>query len=89
MQQKVTSALDDLIIGRFQNVKPLGDGLNELKFTVGGGLRVYFAEDGDDIILLLGGGKKDSQSRDIKNARNRLADYLEGKEAEDEKTTDG
>lgn len=88
LQQKVTSALDDLTIGRRQNMKPLGDGLSELKFRVGGGLRIYFAEDGDDIILLLGGGKKDDQSREIDNARNRLADYLERKEEDDEETTD-
>ncbi|MBL6783902.1 MAG: hypothetical protein ISQ24_02495 [PS1 clade bacterium] len=52
----------------------------ELKIHAGGGLRVYFAEDGNEIILLLGGGAKDGQSRDIKNARNRLTDYEMRKE---------
>ena len=45
-------------------------------------MRVYFAEDGDDIILLVGGGQKDSQIRDIENSRKRLVDYMARKERE-------
>ena len=54
--------------------------LFEMRNIPAGGLRVYFAEDGDEIILLLGGGQKDSQTRDIENASNRLVDYLTRKE---------
>lgn len=77
---KVTAAIQNLENGNFSHVKNLTNDLFELKIHAGGGLRVYFAEDGNEIILLLGGGAKDGQSRDIKNARNRLTDYEMRKE---------
>lgn len=79
---KVKDALDKLANAKSVNSKPLKDGLSEIKINYGGGLRVYYAKDGEQIILLLGGGAKDSQSRDIENARNRLADYEMRKEQE-------
>lgn len=77
---KVTAAIQNLENGNTGNVKSLKNDLFELKIFAAGGLRIYFAQDGEDIILLLGGGAKGSQSRDIENARNRLADYLTRKE---------
>lgn len=48
----------------------------EFKFDFGSGYRVYFAVDGDEIILLLMGGDKSSQRRDIEKARQYWTDYL-------------
>lgn len=79
---KVKDTLDKLANGKTVTTKFLGNGLSEIKINYGGGLRVYYAKDGEQIILLLGGGAKDSQSRDIENARNRLADYEMRKEQE-------
>lgn len=55
--------------GGKKNIKPLGDGVFEIKVNYGPGFRVYFAEEGNSIILLLLGGNKKTQSRDIITAK--------------------
>ena len=86
-REKVTTAITRLQTGRSVNRKALKRRLIEIKIS-SGGLRAYFAEDGKEIILLLGGGKKGSQKRDIENSRKRLAEYLSRKEQTDDTTTD-
>jgi putative addiction module killer protein len=54
--------------GNFGDHKPVGEGVNELRINKGPGLRVYYGEHGTNIVLLLGGGDKSTQQRDIKNA---------------------
>ena len=54
--------------------------LFEIKIPHGPGLRVYFGEDGDKIILLLVGGDKRSQSRDIKKAKEYWSNYVKQKQ---------
>ena len=58
-----------------KNIKPLKDGVFEIKIFYGPGLRVYFAEDGENIILLLIGGNKSSQNSDIKKAKTYWRSY--------------
>lgn len=53
----------------------MGGGVNELRFFFGAGYRVYFAEDGDTIVVLLCGGDKDSQPRDIQQAQAYWQEY--------------
>ena len=60
--------------GEFGDAKNWGDGLAELRFSFGPGFRVYFIEDGDTIIILVGGGDKSSQERDIRKARAAIAE---------------
>ncbi|PID44466.1 MAG: hypothetical protein CSB48_01900 [Proteobacteria bacterium] len=51
------------------DVKPVGEGVSELGIHYGKGYRVYFKKTGNTIILLLCGGNKDTQQRDIKKAK--------------------
>lgn len=58
-----------LQLGNPGDVEPVGEGVSELKINYGPGYRVYFKRDGDRLILLLCGGDKSSQDRDIKEAK--------------------
>ncbi|MBL4855399.1 UNVERIFIED_ORG: putative addiction module killer protein [Idiomarina abyssalis] len=65
---RIISHINRLIEGSSCDVKPIGHGLSELRMHFGSGYRVYFYEDQGVLILLLAGGDKKSQSRDIKKA---------------------
>lgn len=69
--------MDRVEIGNYGDYKPLGDGVYELKLHFGSGYRVYFAEDGDIIVILLCGGDKSSQSKDIEVAKAYWKELLE------------
>ncbi len=61
-----------LSLGNFGDVKPVGGGVSELRISYGPGYRVYFARRGHDLVILLAGGDKSTQSADIKAARGLL-----------------
>ena len=68
----ITAKVFELRAGNFNRCKSLGGGLYELKLFFGAGYRVYFARVGDQILLLLGGGTKNTkgeQQRDILKAK--------------------
>ena len=73
---RIRTRIDRIEEGNLGQYKALGIGLFELKFDFGSGYRVYFAIDGDKIILLLTGGDKGSQRKDIEKAREYWTDYL-------------
>jgi putative addiction module killer protein len=73
---RIRARIDRIEAGNFGNYKALGTGLFEFKFDYGPGYRVYFAIDGNEIILLLSGGDKGSQRRDIEKAREYWINYL-------------
>lgn len=79
---KVTTALVRLEGGNTSNVKKLGGGVNELKIDFGPGYRVYFGYDGPKVAILLAGGTKKRQDKDIVIAKKRWADYRERKKKE-------
>ena len=59
----------------FGDAKSLGGGIYELRITEGKAYRIYYARDGGEIVLLLCGGNKLGQSKDIKQARQYWSDY--------------
>lgn len=58
-----------LSLGNFGDVKPLGSGISELRIDHGPGYRLYFLQRGTEIVVLLAGGDKGSQSQDIHTAK--------------------
>jgi putative addiction module killer protein len=55
-------------LGNFGDAKPVGEGVSELRVDYGPGYRVYFLRRGETLVVLLGGGDKRTQSRDIQRA---------------------
>ena len=66
-------------LGNLGDHKSVGGGVWEARLTFGPGYRIYFGRDGESIILLLLGGTKASQARDIRRAQEFWRDYLEAK----------
>jgi putative addiction module killer protein len=69
----IASRLDRLAFGNPGDVKPVGQGVSELRIDYGPGYRLYFKQRGKEIIVLLCGGEKKTQERDIRTAK-RLAE---------------
>jgi putative addiction module killer protein len=66
---KIRIRIDRLALGHFGDVKPVGEGLSELRINCGPGYRVYFVQRGLVLIILLCGGDKASQANDIGKAK--------------------
>lgn len=77
--RRVRKAVAKLEAGLRPNVKSVGKGVHEAKIDFGPGYRAYFAFDGTELILLLGGGEKHGQDDDIAAAQKRWADYKQRK----------
>lgn len=80
MRARIVKRLERVSLGNYGDVKAIGAGVSELRLHFGPGYRVYLAEDGDRIVVLLTGGDKGSQSRDIEIAQEYWKDYLDAKE---------
>ena len=72
---KVAVALARLEQGNLSNAKGVGEGVLEYRIDWGPGYRVYFGRDGDTLVILLTGGTKQRQQRDIEGAKASWADY--------------
>jgi putative addiction module killer protein len=72
---KVATALARISLGNFSNIEGVGSGVFEYKLDYGPGYRIYFGKDGEKLVILLGGGTKRRQQRDINAALANWQDY--------------
>ena len=72
---RINARLARLEVGNFGDSKPVGEGVLELRLTFGAGYRIYCGLDGDKLVVLLSGGDKSSQEKDIKFAQDYWSDY--------------
>jgi putative addiction module killer protein len=72
---KVATALTRISLGNLSNVKGVGSGVFEYKVDVGPGYRIYLGKDGETLVILLAGGTKQRQQRDINSALANWQDY--------------
>jgi putative addiction module killer protein len=77
MQAAVDSRLARVRAGNFGDHKSVGAGVFELRINAGPGLRVYYGEYRGQIAILLGGGDKSTQTRDINRAKQLWCQWLE------------
>ena len=78
----MTAAIEQMEAGNLSNVRSVGRGVLEYRIHFGPGYRIYFGRDGDTLIILLGGGTKTRQHRDIENARALWQEYRRHKRRE-------
>jgi putative addiction module killer protein len=72
----IVSRLDRLAFGHFGDAEPVGKGVSELRIHYGPGYRIYFQQRGNTIIVLLCGGDKSTQVRNIKTALRLAGEYF-------------
>ncbi|MDO8932687.1 MAG: type II toxin-antitoxin system RelE/ParE family toxin [Rhodocyclaceae bacterium] len=65
---RIQVRIDRAELGNFGDCAPVGEGVSEMRIHVGPGYRVYFVERGMEIVILLAGGDKTTQAKDIKTA---------------------
>ena len=66
---RIDNRIRRMSLGNLGDVRPVGEGVSEVRIDYGPGYRVYFMQRGETLIVLLAGGDKDSQVRDIRRAR--------------------
>ena len=76
-RSRVLMRIDHLIHGNPGNYRNLTQGVSELKVDVGPGYRIYYSKRGDRLLLLLAGGDKATQARDIAKALELNRNYVE------------
>ena len=80
---KVATALVRMEQGNLSNAQGVGGGILETKIHFGPGYRIYFGRDGETLVILLGGGTKRQQQKDIEIAKDRWRDYKRRKKKQE------
>jgi putative addiction module killer protein len=76
-KQAINAHIRRISMGNFGDNKPVGNGVSELRIDYGPGYRIYFIRQGDAIVILLCGGDKSTQGRDIEAAKEIAANLEE------------
>ncbi len=76
---KVRRSVARMEFGNFGDAKPVGKGVIERRIDFGPGYRIYFGRDGDELVILIAGGTKKRQQKDIETAQSYWADYKDRK----------
>jgi putative addiction module killer protein len=71
---KILTRIQRLELGNAGDVRPVGNGISEMRIDYGPGYRVYYKQTGKEIVLLLCGGDKSTQNKDIKHAKELAAE---------------
>jgi putative addiction module killer protein len=72
---RILQRIDRIALGNFGDCEPVGEGVHELRIAYGPGYRIYFGNDGKQLVILLCGGTKRQQGKDIKKAKEYWEDY--------------
>jgi putative addiction module killer protein len=72
---RIEARLKRVSYGNLGDVRPVGEGVSELRMTFGSGYRIYFGQRGNEFVILLCGGDKGSQSGDIETAKGYWLDF--------------
>lgn len=72
---RILSRLDRVQHGNLGECEPVGQGVSEMKIHYGPGYRIYFIASGSELIVLLGGGDKSTQAKDIRDAVKLAKEY--------------
>jgi putative addiction module killer protein len=75
IQARIRERLRRIELGNFGDHRSIGDGIFELRLHFGSGYRIYYGQSGDEIVLLLAGGDKSTQERDIQRVKYYWHDY--------------
>lgn len=66
---RIDARIRRLSLGNPGDVKPVGEGVSEMRLDFGPGYRIYYMQRGEQLVILLAGGDKSSQARDIETAK--------------------
>lgn len=77
LKARVLTRIDRVRRGNFGDAKSVGKGVFELRLDFGPGYRVYFGKEGNTTVILLCGGDKDSQPKDVERAKNLWQQYTQ------------
>ena len=84
---RILGRIERLELGNFGDSKPVGDGISELRIHFGTGYRVYYSQQGNEIVLLLCAGDKSTQAHDIADAKAYLENYKKRSKTNDKERT--
>lgn len=72
---QINNRLNRVTLGHYGDCEPVGEGVYELRIHYGPGYRIYFTDQENTIVLLLSGGSKRTQEKDIKKAKQYWAEF--------------